>query len=151
MRSLILRTTALAALLAISASACAADDEPPGTGPDDPIGTPFPPGPTPPEPSPQVVEPREGLVEVRPRPWEEVEVLGPRRLRVLFWSGVEECYGLDRVEVEESDEDVTITLFEGRVPEAEVCIEIAVAKAVDVRLEARLGDRAIADGAPRGE
>lgn len=151
MRAEILRRTALAALLMVTASACAADGEPPRAGPDDSVGTHVPPGPTPPEPSPQVVEPREGLVEVRPRPWEAIEVLGPRRLRVLFWTVAEECYGLDRVEVEETDHTVTITLFEGRVPEAEVCIEIAVAKAVDVRLDTRLGDRSIEDGAPQDE
>lgn len=150
MNTRLLRVT-LTALLTLTVAACAADTEPPAAEPDEPIGTPVPPPPTPPEPSPQVVERRDGLVEIRARPWEDVEVLSPRRLRVLFWSGVEECYGLDRVEVEETDHIVTITLFEGRVPEAEVCIEIAVWKAVDVRLDAPAGDREIVDGAPESD
>lgn len=132
----------------VAAPSCAREELPPGApAPDSPVTGPPPGPPTPPTPTPTLVEPRDGLVEVRPRPFEEVEILTSRRLRVHFWSGVEECYGLDRVEVEETPDAVTITLHEGREPAAEVCIEIAVRKAVDVTLDGPLGDRQIKDGA----
>jgi hypothetical protein len=73
--------------------------------------------------------------------------VGPRRLRIEFYGGVEECEGLDRVVVEESRDAVTVTLFVGRVPTAEVCIEIAVLKWVTVRVDAPISGREIVDGA----
>lgn len=36
---------------------------------------------------------------------------------------------------------------EGRVPEAEACIEIAVFKGIEATLDAPLGDREVVDGA----
>jgi hypothetical protein len=116
------------------------------SGPDDPVvGTPGPttlPGPTVLE-----VEPREGLVDVRPHVWDRAEAVAPKRVRVEFYGGVEECEGLDRVQVQETDETVSITLFTGRLPEAEVCIEIAVLKATTVKLNSPLRGREIVDGA----
>jgi hypothetical protein len=131
---------------ALILTACAGVAEP-GASPDEPI-TSTPVSPTPvPGPTYQEVEPREGLVDVVPHIWDRAEPLGPRRIRVEFYGGVEECEGLDRAEVDEKDEAVTITLYTGRVPTADVCIEIAVLKAVTVRLDAPLGDREIIDGA----
>lgn len=118
----------------------------PTPGPDVPTGTALPPT-TLPTPSPELVAPREGLVEVRPRPWDEARVETPRTLLIVFTSGPEECFGLDRVDVDEDAGTVTVTLYEGRVPEAEVCIEIAVVKGVRVRLDEPVGDRRIVDGA----
>lgn len=51
------------------------------------------------------------------------------------------------MEVEESREAVTVTLFVGRVPSAEVCIEIAVLKSVTVLVDGPIGGREIVDGA----
>lgn len=79
--------------------------------------------------------------------WDRDEPEAPKRIRVEFYGGVEACEGLDHVEVEETDETVSITLFTGRVREAEVCIEIAVRKATTVKLRSPLGEREILDGA----
>jgi hypothetical protein len=123
----------------------------PGTGPADPdspvTGSPGTGSPGP-SPSPDLLEPRAGLVDLRPHPWDEAVPLRPAELLVTFYGGVEECYGLDRVEVEERRKTVTITLFTGRVPQAEVCIEIAVYQGVVVTLDEPVGDRTIRDGAP---
>ena len=115
-------------------------------GPDDPVvGMP---GPTPaPAPTVLEVEPREGLVDVRPHIWNRAEPVAPRRIRVEFFGGVEECEGLDRVVVREDEETVAITLYTGRLPEAEVCIEIAVLKATTAKLGSPLRGREILDGA----
>jgi hypothetical protein len=80
-------------------------------------------------------------------PWEKVDVLDQSTLDVRFYNGVEECYGLDRVEVEYSQDAVTVTVFVGRVPGAGVCIELAELKVTRVNLEEPLGDRKILDGA----
>lgn len=100
------------------------------------------------EPSPQVVEPRSGMSNVRPVSWSDYEVLDERSVRVFFTSGVEPCYVLDRVDVQYSPERITVSLFVGSDPEAGnvACIEIAVFKAVDVRLDEPLGARPVVDG-----
>lgn len=103
------------------------------------------------EPTPLLVEPRPGLVQVRARPWDRVEVVDPRTLLVHFTSGVEACYGLARVDVRYGSEAVTVTLFEGRVPGDRVCIQLAVQKVVRVELEEPLGDREVVDGAAAKE
>lgn len=96
----------------------------------------------------QLVEQRDGLVDPRPVDWLKAKPRsGGTVLRVTFWSGVEECYGVSDVEVEETDTSVTVTIREGRVPEAEVCIEVAVKKAIDVGLSEPVGGRDIVDGA----
>lgn len=117
-------------------------------GPGEPTSTvlPSPTGPIP-EPSPSIVRPREGLVDPRPVALEGIEPLEPDRLLATFYGGVEECYGVARVDVEETSDTVTITVYEGHVPEAEVCIDIALLKGVVVTLEAPLGDREVVDGA----
>jgi hypothetical protein len=97
----------------------------------------------------ELTEPRPGMASPVPAPWEKATPRGPKTLLVRFWSGVEPCYVLDRVEVEETDERVRITLFVGSDPEADAvaCIELARLKAVRVSLEAPLGDRKVVDGA----
>src|SRR5919106_6359123 len=107
-----MRAALVAALLLTS---CAGLAEP-GAGPDDPVtGTPVSPTPVP-GPTYQEVEPRDDLVGVVPHILDSAEPVAPKRIRVLFYGGVEECEGLDRVEVDETDEAVTITLYTGRVP-----------------------------------
>jgi hypothetical protein len=103
-----------------------------------------------PEPTPLVVTPRPGLVDVRPNPFDKVVVLDERTVEVWFYGGVEECYGVDRV-VEYGDTEVTVTVYQGRVPTAEVCIEIAVLTAVRVVLDEPLAGRKIVDGAATSE
>lgn len=133
----------VAALLAACGERAGAGAEP---GPDSPVtGAPAP-GPTT-TPTALVVTPRPGLVDVRKHIWDRAEPVGARKVRVEFWGGIEECEGLDHVDVDESPERVAITLFTGRVPTADVCIEIAVLKSVTVTLDSLLGDRDIVDGA----
>jgi hypothetical protein len=75
------------------------------------------------------------------------------KLEVTFYNGVPECYGVDRVEVEETDAEVTVTVFTGSLPlDGEVaCIEIAVLQAVAVTLDSPLGDRPLLDGSTGSE
>ncbi|HEX2026763.1 MAG TPA: hypothetical protein VHF25_02055 [Nitriliruptorales bacterium] len=99
---------------------------------------------------PQFVLPRPGMADVAARQFDSATVGDDdRTVTVLYWSGVEPCAVLDRVEVEESDTQVAITLFEGHDPAAGdvACIEIAVQKGVVVQLPSLLAGRSIVDGA----
>jgi hypothetical protein len=120
-----------------------------GASPDDPVtSTPSPSAPGGGDKGAQRVEPRSGLVDVSARPFEKAKVLdGGNAVDIFFYSGIEDCYGLDHVEVGYRHKSVVVTLYEGRVPEAEVCIEIAVEKVTRVELDEPLGDRRIVDGA----
>jgi hypothetical protein len=134
----------LAAFFVLTACAGVAK---PDAGPDDPVvSTPVSPQPNP-GPTFLDVQPHDGLIDITPHIWDRAEPLGPRTIRVEFYGGVEECEGLARVDVEETDQSVTITLFTGRVPEAEVCIEIAQLKATRVELDSPVAGRTIVDGA----
>lgn len=98
----------------------------------------------------QVVEPRSGMADLRTVPFDKAVDAGDgSKLRVFFWSGVEPCNVLDHVDVEESDDTVTITLYEGHDPQAGdvACIELAAKKVVIIDLDAPLGDRTVEDGA----
>ncbi len=86
---------------------------------------------------------------MRPHQFQRVRVTGPRTLVVRFYGGVEACEGLDHVEVEYEEKRIVVTLFVGRVPTAEVCIEVAVLKATRVQLDEPIAGRRIVDGAPR--
>ncbi|MFI7038141.1 hypothetical protein ACIBI0_15760 [Microbispora rosea] len=83
-------------------------------------------------------------------PWESATPTDDgRSLDVVWWSGVEPCNVLDRVEVTETAREVTVTLYEGqdrRSPDA-VCIEIAIMKSTKVHLKAPLDGRKVVDGA----
>lgn len=128
--------------------ACAERAEP-GAAPDPDQPLSSAPVTTVPNPGPTIleVEPREGLVDVVPHIFDNAEPLDAKTIRVEFYGGVEECEGLDHVDVEETSKTVTITLHTGRLPEAEVCIEIALLKATTVELESPLAGREIVDGA----
>ena len=102
---------------------------------------------------PSEVAARAGMADVRAIPWQSAEPVGDgSRVRLTWSGGVEPCYVLDRVEVVETTEEVTITLFEGSDPAQPdaVCIEIALTKATEVTLSAPLGDRVLVDGAAGG-
>ena len=116
-------------------SSCPGDEEPRTTDPGD---------------GAQPVEPRPGMVNVYPTAFDHVDVGGDdRTLIVYFWSGVEPCYVLDRVEVDEGPGAITITLFQGSDPNVTnvACIDIAVQKKVVVELDEPVGARRIVDGA----
>jgi hypothetical protein len=83
-------------------------------------------------------------------PWTSATPEGDgTRVRLVWWSGVEPCYTLDRVEVTESERQVTITVHEGTAQDMQnvACIEIAIEKTTTVELKSPLGDREIVDGA----
>jgi len=119
----------------VSYTPCPGDDEPVVTDPYD---------------GAQSVEPTPGMAGVNPTAFDKV-VVGDddRTLTIFFWSGVEPCYVLDRVDVDASRDAVTVTLFQGH--DASVgnvaCIDIALLKKVVVQLDEPVGDRRIVDGA----
>lgn len=96
------------------------------------------------------VEPQDGLVDLRPVGWDEVQVDPDDQSRVtVYWmSGVQECNALAEVEVEYGDA-ITLTVIEGTPPSDEpmACIELAVRKQTTVKLEEEVGPRSILDGA----
>ena len=152
-KSMLRGTVADGILAALLLAACAGqgqDRRPPSSQPDaeSPVAgtvpSMAPPGP---EQTPLLVSPRPGLVDMRPIPWEKVEVVDERTIEVRFWGGVEECYGVDRVDVDYRANEVAVTVYQGRVPTADVCIEIAVLTAVRVRLDEPLAGRPIVEGA----
>lgn len=99
---------------------------------------------------PEPVEPTPGMVDLRPVSFAKASVgADGRTITIDFWSGVEPCSVLDHVDVDAGPRAVTITLVEGRDPNAGdvACIEIAMAKRVIVVLDEPLGDRTIVDGA----
>ncbi len=100
---------------------------------------------------PTQVEPTEGLENVHPVGWEEVQVDpdDQTRVTVFWWSGVAPCNALSEVQVDYSDEAVTLTVMEGNVPsdEEQACIEIAQYKSTTVTLDEEVGPRSILDGA----
>ena len=113
--------------------------------PDDPVSAPATSG----EPSrsrTELREPEEGLVDIYARQFDRHKADG-RKVTLFYWSGVDECYGLDRIEIKERNRKVVLTIFEGRDPETEVCTEQAVKVRSIARLERPLGDRKVVDGA----
>lgn len=143
-----MRTIWLVALLFLVA-ACG---EPPGASssatPDQPVGESA--SPVTPSGAPSPVTPVGQTLDPSKVPWTSATPTEDgRSLDVVWWSGVEPCYVLDRVEVDEQADQVTVTLYEGkdaRSPDA-VCIEIAIQKTTRVQLRAPLGDRKVIDGA----
>lgn len=127
--------------------------QPQTTAPDEPV--PDSPGGLPPgggeDQGPQRVEQRGGLVDPRPLAWERAKVVrGGKAVDLVFWDGVEDCYGVARVEVEYRPRLIEVSLFGGRDPDAEVCIELALKKVIRVELEEPLAGRRIVDGSSPG-
>ena len=136
--------------VAVVASACGGSTESPAGGSDTPVSN-TPGHEEPGAGGPQRVEPTEGLVDIRTTTFDRsARRDGGRALDLFFWSGVEECYGVDRVEVEYFKRIVSVTIFEGRRPEAETCIEMAVRKVIRVELDEQLRNRTVVDGGAGG-
>ena len=132
--------------------ACAAprgDGIEPGAppAPDSPIAASPSPGRSPGRGGPTFVSPRPGLVDPQPHAFERARVTGSRTLVVRFYGGVEACEGLHHIAIDYQRRRIVVTLFTGRVPSAQVCIEVAVLKATKVRLQEPIRGREIVDGA----
>jgi hypothetical protein len=67
-----------------------------------------------------LLEFRSDLIDLRPIPWEEAEVLDERSLLLHFVGGVvggvEPCYGVHHADVVYGEQSVAVTLFAGNVP-----------------------------------
>ena len=88
---------------------------------------------------PAVVEVTTGVENPVPVTVSGYEVSGDgARLIVQFWGGVPECYGVATASVNPSVAPWTVSLSEGHIPTVEVCIEIAVAKAIVFTLDQQL-------------
>ena len=97
------------------------------------------------------ITPTKGLVDIRKQPWDDVDVLSDEeQLRIFFYGGVRACYGLDRYEVAYGVDDIVVTLFAGRKPNVDVCIDIAKRFSVTVPLREPVGGREIVDGGQEG-
>jgi hypothetical protein len=59
-------------------------------------------------------------------------------LTVQFYGGVPECYGVAEATLDTSAQPWVVAISEGHIPAAEVCIEIAVAKAFVFELDTEL-------------
>ncbi|MGH2775061.1 MAG: hypothetical protein ACRDJT_06465 [Actinomycetota bacterium] len=91
---------------------------------------------------------QEGLVDVMPHAYEKVEVADSgEALDIYFWDGIEECGGVDHAHLTYETERVTVNLFTGRNPGAEVCTEQAVYKVFTVAATEPLDGRKLVDGA----
>jgi hypothetical protein len=90
----------------------------------------------------------EGLIDVTPHRYEEAMVVDSgQALDIYFWDGIEECGGVDHANLAYGAEKITVNLFTGRNPEAEVCTEQAVYKVFTVDLPEPLKGRKLVDGA----
>jgi hypothetical protein len=165
---------AIAACLIVFATGCGGDDRPGSSGPRSPgepnpqpppasgTGSPDQPTSSTPDPgspgarpgqaspTPSPVRPRPGTADPRPiRFSSATPQQGGRALEVTWWSGVEPCHVLDRVDVAYRPDAVVVTVVEGRDPKRknEPCIEIAVRKKTLVSLKTPLGGRRVVDGA----
>jgi hypothetical protein len=114
--------------------------------PDDPVSAPAMPDSGGGGSKSELREPEEGLVDVYERIFDRHKAEG-KKVTLYYWSGVDECYGLDHIEIKERSSKVVLTIFEGRDPEAEVCTEQAVKVRSIATLQRPLGDRRVVDGA----
>lgn len=97
--------------------------------------------------NPQVVAVRKDLQNVHPINWDKADVgASDESIRVQFYDGIEDCYGLADVKVDYQKDSIVVSLFGGTVPGAQICIEIAVLKATIIELTEPVGGRQIVDG-----
>ena len=89
--------------------------------------------------------------DASPESWSRAILSPDRRTVAVEWlGGVAACDALERVDVEEGDEEVTITVRTGwpkGTPRDQACIALGVQRVAIVRLKAPLGDRKLVDGA----
>lgn len=140
----------LAALMVAAAPAACGSPQPSGggtgSGPDAPV-TSTPGGGSTGQPAgPRAVHPEDGLVNVRASAFEKAEAVDEDTVEVFFYGGVEECYGLDRVEVDYEPKRVVVTLYTGSRVNVDACIEIAEHLVTTVELDEPLDGRKITDG-----
>jgi hypothetical protein len=79
----------------------------------------------------EVTVPQPGQLDVHPVSAESIEaaVDGQTvRLKISWTSGIEPCYVLDSIVVDQGEHAFAITLLEGHAPGDNVCIEIAKSK-----------------------
>ncbi len=129
--------------------------QPPTTlAPDTPVSTVVPP--TTPQTTvapgvgqPKRVQPVPGATDLRKQTFQSAAGAGAQSLAVRFWSGVEPCYVLGRVDVTETADRVTVTLWTGSGPGSAgmACIQMAAYYEVVVELQAPIGTRSVIDGA----
>jgi hypothetical protein len=122
---------------------------PPAAAPVAPVSS-EPVGAAPPSAGPKQVKPVGGTVNPREVAWISAKPVDRgRKVKLVWWSGVEPCTVLDRVQVRQTRSRVTLTLFEGTPAKAKntACIAIAVQKTTTVRLKAPVGRRPLVDGA----
>ena len=87
------------------------------------------------------ITPDPTVTDAAPHPWESVSVASDgTSLSVHFWMGVEECNGLQSVEVTPTESGIDLVLMTGVPAGAEdmVCIAIAQLYRTDVALDAPL-------------
>jgi len=125
----------------------------PSLDPNTPVGTDAPPAGSPtvdPATGATIVVPQPGQLDVRPVAIDTLSasVDGQHVVVTANWiSGVEPCYVLDTIVVDQSDHAFTITIREGHGPGDQVCIEIAMLKAAKIDLgELQTGTYEIRDG-----
>jgi hypothetical protein len=139
----------LVTVLAVGATACGLADRfstPAADGRDQPVvGAPQPLPPD--QPAFRLIEPEGDLPG--PDYLQDGGVLldvAGNRLVVGFWMGVEDCYGVERVDVTETGGEVKIDIHVAFRHVDMACIEIAEGRAVVVELEQPLGERAVIVG-----
>lgn len=109
--------------------------------PDDPVtGTPDPAEPPPPTDGATHVEPQPGVRDAIPYAIDHISVAADGvTVTVYWWGGVETCYGLKEVRVEQDDDGtLSLTVLEGTLPDLGddvACIDIALLKATTITLD----------------
>jgi len=130
-----LATAALALSLLVPTAALAQSASPSNGGPDQPVSATA--EPLPPADGATPVVPEDGLLDVRTLGWDHITVAPDgRTLTVYFWSGVQDCYGLAGVTVDETGVVPVIQIQVGTRPGADACIDIAQAYSTIVVLGA---------------
>lgn len=84
------------------------------------------------------IEPDTSIIDAAPVAWERLEIgPGGQSLRVVFWSGAPECYGLARVDTAHGDGAPVVTVWTGLRPDAldRACPAIAQLYHVDISLD----------------